>query len=93
MTNNLIVSYDLYSPGQNYQAVIDEVKALGDWAKIHKSLWYVKSSYSAAAAVDRIWAKMDRNDSVFVVDTTNIHAAWQNLSDEVTKYIQDHWNA
>jgi hypothetical protein len=92
MANNLIISYDLYAPGQNYQAVIDAVKALGDWAKIHKSLWYVNSSFSASAAVDRIWAKMDRNDSVFVVDATNKNAAWQNLSDEVTASIQNYWS-
>jgi hypothetical protein len=92
MANNLFVSYDLYSPGQNYQAVIDAVKALGNWAKVHKSLWYVNSSYTAAQAVDRIWAKMDSNDTVLVVDATNKAVAWQNLSDEVSNFIKDKWN-
>ena len=26
MANNLHISYDLYSPGQNYEAVIDRIK-------------------------------------------------------------------
>jgi len=92
MANNLIVSYDLYNPGQNYDAVIAAIKALGGWAKVHKSLWYVNSSLTAAQAVDRIWAKMDANDTVFVADATNNVAAWQNLSGEVSDFIKDQWN-
>jgi D-alanyl-D-alanine dipeptidase len=92
MANNLFVSYDLYSPGQNYDAVINAVKGLGDWAKVQKSLWYVKSNHSASSAVDVVWAKMDANDSIIVIDATNKNAAWRNLSDEVSKYIRDHWN-
>jgi len=91
MANNLIVSYDLYSPGQDYSKVIDAIKALGSWAKVHKSVWYVNSNYTAAQAVDKVWATMDRNDSLFVVDATNNSAAWQNLSDEVSNHIKDQW--
>jgi len=92
MANNLIVSYDLFSPGQNYQAVIAAIKALGSWAKVHKSLWYVNSYKTAAQAVDAVWAVMDANDTIFIVDATNQNAAWQNLSDEVSNYLQEHWN-
>ena len=91
MANNLIISYDLYSPGQDYSAVIDAIKSLGSWAKIHKSVWYVNSSYSAEQAVDAVWTHMDRNDSLFVVDATNNDAAWQNLNDKVSAHLKDQW--
>ena len=91
MANNLHISYDLNSPGQNYETVIAEVKTLGTWAKIHKSYWYVKSNLTASQAVDRLWAVMDRNDTVYVVDATNNNAAWQNISPEASKFIIDHW--
>ncbi len=91
MANNLIVSYDLYNPGQDYSKVIEAIKALGSWAKVHKSVWYVNSSYTATQAADKVWATMDRNDSLFVVDATNNNAAWQNLSDEVSNHIKDQW--
>ncbi|HGM7348085.1 TPA: hypothetical protein ACKP7M_002493 [Stenotrophomonas maltophilia] len=91
MANNLIVSYDLYSPGQDYSKVIEAIKALGSWAKIHKFVWYVNSSYTAAQARDKVWATMDRNDSIFVVDATDNDAAWQNLSNEVSNHIKDQW--
>lgn len=91
MANNLHVSYDLYAPGQDYEKVIAAVKELGGWAKIHKSFWYVNSTYTAAQACAHVWAVMDTNDSLYVVDASNNTAAWQNLSDEVADFIKDRW--
>lgn len=34
MANNLFVSYDLHSPGQDYDKVADAIKSLGAWAKV-----------------------------------------------------------
>ena len=92
VANNLFVSYDLYNPGQDYSKVIEAVKALGSWAKIHKSVWYVNSNFSPDQAVTKIWATMDRNDSLIVIDASNNSASWQNLSDEVAKHIQEQWS-
>jgi hypothetical protein len=91
MANNLHISYDLYVPGQNYEKVITAIKELGGWAKIHKSFWYVNSTYTASQACSHVWAAMDGNDSLYVVDSTNNNASWQNLSDEVANYIRDAW--
>jgi cytochrome c556 len=91
MANNLVVSYDLNNPGQNYEKVIAAVKCLGSWAKVHKSVCYVSSTYNATQAVDKLWAVMDANDSVFVVDANNQNAAWQSLSAEVANHIREQW--
>lgn len=92
MANNLFVSYDLMKEGQNYEAVIAEIKNLGSWAKVNYSLWYVNSSLSASEAAKRVWAVMDSNDKLIVVDTTNNNSAWHNLSDEVSNFIKDQWS-
>lgn len=92
MANNLIISYDLISPGQNYEKVAEKIKSLGMWAKVHKSVWYVKSTYSASDASSIVWAVMDKNDTLFVVDSTNNQASWYNLSEEVSKFIKEKWN-
>jgi hypothetical protein len=92
MSNNLHISYDLYAPGQNYEKVITAIKALGNWAKAHKSFWYVNSSYTAEQARDHVWRAMDSNDSLYVVDATNNDAAWQNISKEASDFIIDHWH-
>jgi hypothetical protein len=90
--NNLFISYDLNSPGQDYAVVIEAIKSLGDWAKVQKSLWYVKSAYAASAAVERVWLTMDKNDSLIVIDTTNKTAAWQGVSNEVSNYLKANWS-
>ena len=89
--NNLFISYDLNAPGQRYEAVAAAIKTLGNWAKLQKSFWYVKSSCTAAQAVDRVWAAMDRNDSVIVVDATNRQAAWKGIDPTVAQHILDNW--
>ena len=91
MANNLIISYDLHSPGQDYEKVHDAIKSLGNWAKVHKSMWYVNSNYNSNDACTIVWRSMDSNDSLIVFDSTNNKAAWQNLNNEVGKYIQDKW--
>lgn len=91
MANNLHISYDLNSPGQDYTKVIEAIKSLGSWAKIHKSFWYVNSNKTCTQAADIIWKTMDENDQLYVVDASNNSASFQNLSKEVTDHIKDQW--
>ncbi|MEX1199689.1 MAG: hypothetical protein WEB02_02765 [Methylophaga sp.] len=76
MVNNLFVSYDLNSPGQDYSKVFEAIKSLGYWAKVHKSFWYVNSTLNAEQAAKKVWASMDSNDSLIIVDSTNSDAYW-----------------
>jgi hypothetical protein len=92
MPNNLFISYDLHEPGKQYDQVSNAIKQLGDWAKVHYSLWYVKSQYDATQAVNRVWAVMDANDKLLVVNATNNSASWQNLDPVVAKFIVERWN-
>jgi len=92
MSNNLFISYDLNSPNQDYNAIIEVIKSLGPWASVQKSLWYVKSDKSAEQVALIVREKMDANDSLIVMDTNNNDAYWYNVSEEVGKHIQEHWN-
>jgi hypothetical protein len=91
MSNNLFISYDLNSPGQDYSAVINKIQSLGVWAKVQKSHFYVSSNLTAEQARDKVWSVMDNNDTLIVIDTSNNDAAWQNLLPEVSKQIKDNW--
>lgn len=92
MSNNLLISYDLISPGQHYEAVVEKIKELGGWAKVEYSFWYVNSTYTAAQARDHIKTVLDANDKLFVVDASNGTAAWHGLTDPVSTYIRDNWS-
>ena len=69
--NNLVVSYDLYQPGQDYSAIEDAIESLGNAIKIHQSVYFVRSSKNAMDARKAIHAKMDSNDTLIVIDATN----------------------
>lgn len=92
MANNLFISYDLNSTGQNYTAVAEAIKSLGAWAKVHKSVWYVNSNLSSDEAAQKVWASMDRNDNLIVIDASNNNANWYNMPDEVAGHIRDNWS-
>ena len=92
MSNNLIVSYDLHSLGQNYHDVIEAIKSLGSWAKVQQSVWYVSSHLTAEQALQKVKTNMDSNDSLIVVNATSNNASWHNLSDEVASHIRRNWN-
>ena len=93
MANNLFISYDLYEPGKNYQAVGAAIKELGSWAKVQKSFWYVRSTFSSAQACEHVRRSIDSNDSLIVVDATNNSANWVNLTPEVAKFVSESWLA
>lgn len=91
MANNLFISYDLLNPGQNYEAVQTAIKQLGSWAKVHLSLFYVNSAYTAEQAAKHVRTAMDTNDKLIVVDATNNTAYWYNLPQEVAQAIANNW--
>ncbi len=90
MAHNLFISYDLMSPGQNYETIGNAIKALGSWAKVHYSLFYVSSNLSSEEAAKRIRPVMDQNDKLIVIEARE--AYWFMLPDEVSQQIQTHWN-
>lgn len=92
MANNLFITYDLNKSGKNYEGVFEAIKSLGNWAKYQKSAWYVRSNYTADQACTIVWAKMDADDSLMVIDASNNTAAWQGLPTQVATHIQQNWN-
>jgi hypothetical protein len=92
MANNLFISYDLMNPGQRYPQVEAAIKQLGAWAKVHFSLYYVNSASTAEQAAKHVWASMDANDKLIVVDATNNVAYWFNLPADVAEQISTQWH-
>jgi hypothetical protein len=91
MTHNIFISYDLNSPGQNYEKVIERIKSLGNWAKVQKSMWYLRTNHSHELIAKKVWEVMDSNDSLIVINTSTNNASWYNLDSEVSKFMQDKW--
>ncbi|MEN5206766.1 hypothetical protein ABE493_01395 [Stenotrophomonas terrae] len=68
MAYNLFIAYDLIAMGQNYEAVRDAIKSLGQWHQFQYSLFYVNTQHSPAAVYNIVLAAMDANDKLAVID-------------------------
>lgn len=87
---NLFIAYDLYQPGQNYDAVEKAVKALGTACKLLNTTWHVKSSKSFKEARDAVAAVMDKNDKLLVIDANS--AATSGTFPECWQSVVANWN-
>ena len=65
----VLITYDLNSPGQKYDALLTKIKSLGwGWAHIMQSTWIVSGYGLTADGVrDTIRTVLDDNDTVFTV--------------------------
>lgn len=73
MAFNYFIAYDLISPGQNYDAVIERIKSLGVHAHMQYSLFYLQSDLAMADIHARIREVMDPNDRLAVIWARDAH--------------------
>ena len=90
--HNLFISYDLIAPNKNYTAVADAIQRLGAAVRPNLSYWFVDSAYTAEQAAKAVWAVMDPNDKLIVVDTKANSGYWYNLDPQVSQFMQARWN-
>lgn len=72
MAYNLLVTYDLDKPGQNYEAIHEKIKSLGRWYHPQQSVFYLHTGLTAQLAHDAIGAVMDANDRLIVADVKSM---------------------
>lgn len=70
MAYNLLITYDLDKPGQNYDGVHAKIKSLGHWYHPQLSVFYLHTALTAKEAHAAIWSVMDSNDRLIVADVT-----------------------
>lgn len=77
----ILLGYDLNKAGQNYSGLIAGIKETFPiyWHCLD-STWIIKTDWTPAQVRDWLWARMDANDEVFVVDITGKAAAWAGFT-------------
>ena len=84
------VSYDLNKAGQNYEALYTELKRT-EFKHIMDSTWLISTSESAKDIYNRLSAKIDNNDLIFISKVNSAQyfgslrgdGIWQWISDRV----------
>ena len=78
MANSKIITYDLCSPGRNYDDLYEKIKSYGPWAHICESTWIISTTDSCSDIRDNLKSVIDSNDRLFVAALTG-GAAWSNV--------------
>lgn len=85
-----MITYDLNSPGQNYEDVIQAIKdaSTGIWCTSWKSSYLIQSDLTTANAVfEKIKPYIDKNDNILVIEVTDNKQGW--LPKEAWEYIDN----
>lgn len=61
------ISYDLRTPGKDYDSLINAIKAYPAWWHQTESVWIVVTDQNATEVRDNLMKLLDRNDRLFVV--------------------------
>lgn len=87
-----LIAYDLNAPGQNYDDLIEAIKALGAWWHHLDSTWIVKSDLKPSDIRDRLAKHLDSGDELLVVNVTGDPRAWRGFRDRGSKWLKETWD-
>ncbi|WP_256815572.1 hypothetical protein [Cytobacillus sp. Bac17] len=85
-----LITYDLNSPGQDYNKLYEEIKSFGESNHNMESIWFVKTNLTPKTMNERLKAKMDKNDFLFISEVTKNYygfapkTMWDWLSSRVS---------
>lgn len=82
----IIVTYDLISPGKNYESLLSKLRAYETWAKLGGSAYLIGTKQDVVSVRDNLAQVLDKNDKLFV-SVCPPPAAWQGLPDDVGRWI------
>jgi hypothetical protein len=69
------VTYDLKSPGQNYQKIHDYLKSFASCKQL-ESFWLIETNHTTTAIREAIASITDSNDIVFVARLQRDWSSW-----------------
>jgi hypothetical protein len=80
-----LITYDLNSPGQEYNELYSAIKELGDWIHPLQNLWFVDSNLSCTSIRDDLENHVDKDDKLFV---SGINGWATNFSNSDTSWLK-----
>lgn len=84
-----MIGYDLNREGQDYEPLIEAIKALGTWWHHLDSTWIVETAATAVQIRDHLRPLIDDNDELLVA-RISAPAAWAGFNDRGSKWLKEH---
>lgn len=84
-----MITYDLNSPGQNYDKVIEAIKSCstGKYCRYWTSTYLIQTRKTVQSVSDAITPLLDKNDRLIVIEVKRNYQGW--LTKEQWDYIRD----
>lgn len=84
-----MITYDLNSPGQNYEKVIEAIQncSTGKMCSYWKSAYLIQTKKTVQQVADAINSVLDKNDRLIVIEVKRNYQGW--LSKDQWAYIRD----
>lgn len=89
----LSISYDVNKPKTNceYEDLYSTIKSAPGWCHAMDSFWFISTNESVEAWSDRLMQCIDKNDYLFVVDSTGQSSqGW--MRKDVWEWLRKHDN-
>ena len=83
----LLITYDLNSPGKNYDDLIEAFK-VNPWARLSESCYAISTEKKPSQIYDELINHIDKNDNLFIMTLTNPYKGWG--SNEVHKWLNNY---
>lgn len=83
-----VISYDLNSPGQNYEKLYDAIISYGTYFHALDSTWLIESKASSLDIANHLKRYMDSNDKLIVAEITT-NTAWVGFTGKGSEWLKD----
>lgn len=83
-----MITYDLNSPGQDYETLHETIQGFGAWAHYFTSVWFVYTNMNPIDMREKIQSVIDKNDTFFICSVNDYQGyaneeLWEWLSGRV----------
>lgn len=78
MLKPYMITYDLNSPGQNYNAIIKTIKeeCANAWCNYWKSAFLITSALTTSQMIEKLKPYLDKNDRLIIIEVVNNYSGW-----------------
>ncbi len=85
----MLVTYDLHQPQRNYDGLIQLLESYESWWHGLESVWLIVTDETAEELRERLREELDVDDSVMVLSVDDRSAAWYNLSEDASQWLDN----
>lgn len=82
-----LVTYDLKSPGQKYEKVLERIKK-HSWARLSESCYAISTNWTVNQVYDDLRTVMDKNDYVYIITLSYPYVGYG--AEEVNDWLKQH---